>query len=383
MKLSVWFLCLLVISSLSWFVWSFTQVDLNLTLIRFEPFFSIIDALKKIGVFHRPTATVWFVLTWLGLWIGYFGLIKSVNFTKISFGNVIKVLLIISFAITLSYPATSYDLFNYMFDAKIVSEYGLNPYRYTAQDFPNDEWVRFMHWTHRTYPYGPIWLVMTVPLVALGHGVWLLTFLLFKLLVFASYLLTARAIYFLACRIRGISSAKMLTIAFMAHPLVLVEGLSAAHIDIVMSALAVTGIWLLASRRMLGSVMLIAGGLVKFVTLAWLPAFVFSKLSLELQLKIATALGLVATGVVMLEREVLAWYLLPSLALILLVSRRTADLLWWLMPGLTIRYALLYWYGSYTDAHLAQRLDFSVTLLLLGCLGFVVFERFFKAHTSR
>jgi len=61
----------------------------------------------------------------------------------------------------ISYPAYSHDLFNYMFDAKIATFYQQNPYLYKALDFPTDPWLRFMHWTHRYYPYGPSFLLLS------------------------------------------------------------------------------------------------------------------------------------------------------------------------------------------------------------------------------
>ena len=58
-----------------------------------------------------------------------------------------------------------------------------NPYFHKASDFPNDPMLNFMRWTHRLYPYGPSWLILTVPLSFIGLNFFLPTFFLFKIMI--------------------------------------------------------------------------------------------------------------------------------------------------------------------------------------------------------
>jgi len=83
--------------------------------------------------------------------------------------NPLLISILIGVGLLFSYPFLSHDLFNYLFDAKIVTFYHQNPYILKALDFPSDPWLRFMHWTHRTYPYGPSFLFLT--LVPSAHTV--------------------------------------------------------------------------------------------------------------------------------------------------------------------------------------------------------------------
>lgn len=106
------------------------------------------------GYYNRFWSTLVYILFILLLFYFYFFFQKK----KI---NVLKTAFLIGFLTLFSYPFLSHDFFNYLFDAKILTFYGKNPYQFSALDFPKDSWTRFMHWTHRTYPYGPTFLPIT------------------------------------------------------------------------------------------------------------------------------------------------------------------------------------------------------------------------------
>src|SRR3989304_7698662 len=53
--------------------------------------------------------------------------------------------------------ALSYDIFNYIFNAKMLVIYHANPHLHTALEFAFDPWVRFMHNIHTPAPYGYGW----------------------------------------------------------------------------------------------------------------------------------------------------------------------------------------------------------------------------------
>ena len=138
-------------------IYSYSQIDLNLTLLQTPWFLSFKSALINLGYYNRPLSTVIFTVLVLLLYI-----IKPKKII-LAIGGVCLISL-------LSYPFLSHDFFNYIFDARIVTLYHQNPYFFKALDFPNDTWIRFMQWTHRTYPYGPVWLVLTIIPSFLGFG---------------------------------------------------------------------------------------------------------------------------------------------------------------------------------------------------------------------
>lgn len=172
-----------------------------------------------------------------------------------------------------SYNAFSYDLFNYIFDAKIVTFYHQNPYFQKALDYPVDPMLSFMHWTHRVYPYGPVWLALTVPLSFIGFQFFLPTFFLYKALTALSFL---GAIFFIGKILKKTSRNDLLGIVFFGlNPLLIIESLVSAHNDIVMMFLALAGFYFLIEKKYLFAFTLIALSIgVKFATIFLIPPII-------------------------------------------------------------------------------------------------------------
>jgi len=230
------------------FLYSFTQVDLGLTLTRASVWQAPQHFFQHIGYFDRPLSTMLYIVL-LFLLFGFYLLFLFLAAKKgIDKKNVLKLVLVTAVLGAFSYNAFSYDLFNYIFDAKIITHYQQNPYEHKALDYAGDPMLGFMHWTHRVYPYGPVWLFLTVPLSFIGFQFLLPTILLFKFLAAASYLGT---VYFISKILRKISPDHELLgiIAFGLNPLVIIESLVSAHNDITMMFFAVLGVYLLVSKK--------------------------------------------------------------------------------------------------------------------------------------
>ena len=179
-----------------------------------------------------------------------------------------------SFILFFSYNAFSYDLFNYIFDAKIITVYHQNPYIHKALDYPNDPMLSFMRWTHRMYPYGPTWLVLTVPLSFLGFQFFVPTFFLFKALAVAGFL---GAVFCMGRVINKISPEdENLALVFLGlNPLVIIEGLVSAHNDMIMIALFLSALYFLLHKKFLRTILLFILSIgVKFATFFLFPALV-------------------------------------------------------------------------------------------------------------
>ena len=215
------------------FLYSFTQVDLSLTLSQWSVWQIIQKFFQHIGYFQRPLSTVLYIILIFLLYLFYFAFLYLAKVGKIRGIREIWTLIIVTTIIlTFSYNAFSYDLFNYIFDAKIVTYYHQNPYVHKALDFPNDPMLSFMHWTHRTYPYGPSWLILTVPLSFLVNF-FLPTFFMFKTLISLSFLGTAFFVSKILNKIYPQNEVFGL-VFFALNPLVIVESLVSSHNDVVM-----------------------------------------------------------------------------------------------------------------------------------------------------
>jgi len=205
-------------------VYSFTQVDLGLTLSKFPAYQVIERSLQQVGFYQRPLSTAIFIIIASLLFLFYIFFLYLAKKGKLSLKNLTILTILSAVILGISYNAFSYDLFNYIFDAKIVSYYHLNPYFYKPTDFANDPMLNFMRWTQRTYPYGPSWLMLTVPLTFIGMNYFLSTFFLFKILMVASFLGSCYLIYKISAKI--FPEHKLFNVAFFAfNPLVLIETL--------------------------------------------------------------------------------------------------------------------------------------------------------------
>jgi len=137
--------------------------------------------------------------------------------------------------------------------------YGKNPYLYKALDFSSDPWLRFMHWTHRTYPYGPVFLLITLVPSFFSFGKFIISFFLFKITWLFFYLL---AVYYLN------KLNKKWAIIFTTHPLILIEGLVNAHNDLIATSLAIIGIYyLFKEKNLFARLLLLLSGGIKYITL--------------------------------------------------------------------------------------------------------------------
>jgi hypothetical protein len=319
-----------LIAVIGLFLYSFTQVDLSLTLSRWSIWQAIQKYFQHIGYFQRPLSSGLFTGIVLLLFFFYLMILRAVHKGIISKKTIWFLIISTAVILTFSYNAFSYDLFNYIFDAKIVTFYHQNPYLHKALDYTSDPMLSFMHWTHRLYPYGPVWLGLTVPLSFIGIQIFLPTFFLFKILISLSFLGTA----FYVGKILQKFSPKdeLFGIAFFAlNPLVIIEGLVSAHNDMSMMFFAMAALYLLINIKHVRSIILLILSIgVKFATAFLLPVYAYIA---YLQRKKMTInwefLFIVMTGFMVIPIIVAAyrttfqpWYLLDILPFAALISKK-------------------------------------------------------------
>lgn len=368
-----------VVMGLWWWIYSFSQVDLNLTLLNQPLYLQFQAIMTQIGYFQRPISALWYLSVIIGTTLIYYVLVFQSKQAQASTSKLIKVALIISIIYSLSYPALSYDLFNYMFYPRMIFEHGVNPYEFRPLDFPEDPWVRFMHWTHSPYPYGPSFLPVTIPFYLVGVGKFLLTFVSFKLLMFLSYWVTVWAIY-QVFKTNYKTRLNQSLVLFMFNPLVLIEGLANAHIDMVMVGLMMAGLGVLVISKksplnqITGWFLLALSALSKYVSGgALLPVFLWRRgwLSFRLMVHVAIVLTLGLTMVVISQREVHGWYFLVPYTLMALIPSSKVWLGFVLVttPSLLLRYLPYLYHGDYSNLVLQTReLIFYSVLLLFAAV---------------
>ena len=318
------------------FFYSFTQVDLNLTLSQWPIWQVIQKYFQHIGYFQRPLSTILYIFIILLFYYFYFIFLILAHKNKISKKQVWFIIIATTAILTFSYNAFSYDLFNYIFDAKIVTFYHQNPYEHKALDYFNDSWTNFMRSTHRVYPYGPVWIGLTVPLSFLGFNTFLPTFYLFKTLIAVSFL---GSVYFLKKIIdySEIQNPLYSISLFALNPLVLIESLVSAHNDIVMMFFAVLSLYLLLRKRYVFSFTFLAVSIgIKFATILLLPVFIYIAImqlknkTIDFKKVFMTIFVLMLTAVAFTSfwsgpnknPELQPWYFLMAIPFAALVARK-------------------------------------------------------------
>lgn len=242
---------------LSLSLYSYASMDPNFTLVNSPYWTSFRETMVTFGYYHRGISWLLYLIAILLLFGFHFYFVKY--HTKV---RLIYIVIAVGVGLFFSYPFLSHDFFNYLFDAKIVTVYHQNPYLYKALDFPQDEWLRFMHWTHRTYPYGPVFLLLSLIPSSLGAGKLILNFFFFKLLYLFFFII---AIYSIQ------KMNKKWAIFFATQPLILIEGLVSLHNDFIALCLGVIGIYYLHEKKNLfGRILLILSGGIKYITIPFI-----------------------------------------------------------------------------------------------------------------
>lgn len=335
------------VASLLLFLYSYTQVDLNLTLSQVSVWQDIQKIFQYIGYYKRPLSTGIYV-SLIGIFYALYAVvIHMCHKRRMERVTLWRIIFLISAFLVLSYPAFSYDMFNYMFTAKTVLIYHKNPYTVTPQQFIGfDSWIYFMRWIHLPSAYTPVWIFLTLPFYLLGFGYFLLIMWNIKILVAASYLVVVWCIE----QILNLADRKhsLIGVAIYAlNPLIIIESLVNAHNDSVMMMLAMFAILLYMLKRPLASWLLLSLSIgLKLMTTFLLPLYFFH--FNRKYLLVAMVIGLI---LVLFQREVLPWYMLWIMPFVALLPEKTdvTILAGAYSLGLLLRYVPYLYLGHWND----------------------------------
>lgn len=280
-------------------IYSYSLVDPNITLINNSLWTNFRNYMVQWGYYRRDVTSVVYIIIIIVLCAFHFWFIK--NYKKFRLRNLVGIISTIMF---FSYPLLSHDFFNYLFDAKILTFYHENPYLHKALDFPQDPWLRFMHWTHRTYPYGPVFLIITLIPSFLSFGKFLLAYGLFKIMFIGAYIVS---IYYLN------KLNKKWAVIFATNPLILIEGVLNMHNDLIGVCLAIAGFYyVIKNKNIQARILLLLSGGIKYLTL---PFLFISKKKVQVQYAVlAGTIGLIVY--LSITGEVQPWYFLTLFALL-------------------------------------------------------------------
>ena len=354
--------------------------------------------MQQLGYYNRPIATSIYIL-FLSIAFSFFAvnlwlLHKSRIGEKYLKCSVVLNTLILIFA----YPYLSSDLFNYIFDAKIIVNYHASPYTHRPLDFAGDEWLRFMRWVHRYSPYGPLWLLLSTIPAALGFGKFILNFLAFKIFIGLFHLFNSYLIFNILKKID--KKNILLGTAFYAlNPLFLIEGVANAHNDVVLTSFLILIIYFYVKNNKVKSfVLLILGTLIKYIPILNLPWLILATLEKKkvnyekiIFLSLATMaiftfifstfsikVPFVLAGSTQVQFQ--PWYLFWTLPYIALIPKRSLSILGILVSiGASLRYLPFLYYGDWSHPGTINFMQLVTVAPLLISALFVLIIRVIKS----
>ncbi len=233
MLVFIFFVVLLFLYS----IFSYILTDPNLVLSSAPIYWNFQKSMWEYYSNPQFITNTYFVLLFL-LFLGYLVLLYKLKQNKVHIKSLLSskyfyYYLLILVPLLLSMNALSHDIFNYLFNAKMVVVYETNPHLQNALHFaPIDYWLRFMHNTHTTAPYGYGWTVLSLIPFLVGMQKLLPGLLAFRLFSILGIVLLYFGLEHLSMTIQ---KRKLylheLALVFL-NPLFLIETISNYHNDI-------------------------------------------------------------------------------------------------------------------------------------------------------
>ncbi len=355
-------LMVFIIGLTGYSVWSYGLTDPNLVLINWTPYWQFQQWAWQTFFHNRPFQTTVYVILISLLFINYgitTWLLRKLEFKIESFKQLLiamGIYLLIISPLLFSYNALSHDVFNYIFNARMVIEYQANPHSEVALQYSYDPWTRFMHNTHTSAPYWYGWTAISLIPYMVGFGSFFLTWLNFKLFALLSLVLYSLIVWFWKKQQKTALEHWQLGLVLL-NPLVLIEIVGNAHNDLWMMVPALLAFLILLYRPKqihwlgLSLLSLLFSASTKYATLLLLPVWLLvGKLSainwstpkktrsilavmLQFQNKLKTSFF---NSFLNYFEQLLPWILSILLFLPLLTSRSRWFLPWYLLWSLSL-----------------------------------------------
>ncbi len=311
-------------------VFSYGFIDPNLTLLPYPWFDRLTAPLTALVYGQREIAAVIYATIVLMLFALYYAVVARAGHSepKRLPGLLPWIVIILLF----SYPALSYDIYNYVMTAKVTYLYRENPYVIQPVEIPSEPGLAYTRAANKTALYGPVWIMLTaLPHVA-SLGNIALGIVAFKGFVFVFYAAFLMLVYRKTRRMDQV-------LLFALHPLVLLEVIGSGHNDMVMVTLSYAGLLLWRRKpvafKAAGLVLFAASVLIKGASIVLLPLFLLPRRPLAETMRIAFWLSFAVFFVSPLREEMYPWYAV-----------------WWLAPAAfipirpkTVIHAVGFWFG--------------------------------------
>jgi len=304
-------------------IFSYGFVDANFPLKTSSFLYNLVH-------FHRPLTTGIYTLFIVSLFGFYFYFLDKARRQQITIRQVKTLILFALGVLLFSFPAFSYDIFNYIATAKVTFFYKENPYLVMPIEFLGEPMLKFMHAANKYALYAPFWILLTAIPYFLGLGRIVLTVFTFKAFIACFYLISVWLVW-------RLSAGNLYSLVFFAlNPLVIIETLVSGHNDVVMMTFALIAFLLLFQKRKLLSLISLFSSIgIKYATIVLTPLFVFSfKFKKEKLIAYSAWLMFIVFLLSPLREEIYSWYFIWVISFAALLPKD--KFLFWLVIGFSL-----------------------------------------------
>ena len=342
-------------------VFSFSLTAPNLILSNWSPYWKFQLWMWKTFFNDRQLLTYSYVAIISLIWLGYAGLLRALRKVTCNTKQLVFVVSLAAAPLMVSNNALSYDVFNYIFNARIVLVYENNPHIKVALDYAHDDWTRFMHNTHTPAPYGYGWTAFSLLPSMLGQEKFLVTWMLFRVASFISLLLLALVLGRFTT-----PKQRWWTYVVLFNPLVLIEVISNSHNDLWMMVPALVATLMVFKqpitipKAIASLILLLLSTTIKFATLTllqlWFIQVFIKPKAMEKYWAYLASLALFMPLLTARSQQFHPWYLPWSLVWLPFINRSSWK--WGLVVlslSSLLRYIPYLWYGNFAPQVLLQQ----------------------------
>ncbi len=228
--------------------------------------------LKATTMIENYINTAIYLLLFFILFFCYFYILKNIRKIFKSSKSLFVFILLIGILFSIIIPTTSLDVFSYIGNGWVDSNYKQNPYYVSVQEVMNENGVTEMTgkvakcWRDEPVVYGPVWSFICKILTSFSFGKLLNALYIFKMTSLIVFLASSVLIY-------KITKKKFFVGLFALNPFILFEFLSNVHNDIFLVFFVLLAIYFVKNRKNIylavASIALATG--IKYLSILLLP----------------------------------------------------------------------------------------------------------------
>ncbi len=348
MKIIIGFYIFVLISLL---IYSYGFVDPNLTLSTSPLYQKFHRPLFELVFYNRSLSTIIFVLAVIMLFAFYFLFLWLIKQNKLNRKTFWWLIGLTAGILLFAFPAFSYDIFNYIFTAKVAYYYHENPYLVMPIEFIGDPNLMFTRAANKIALYGPSWITLSfIPHVFSFDNI-IAAIFSFKIFTAAFYFGAVWVIWKLTKNLFSV-------VLFALNPVLIIETLISAHNDIVMMFFVLLAYYFVREKKIGWAIVaFLLSVLVKYSTIILAPIFIYLILKSIYQDKINWERIFAVSGWAMfvmilltpLREEIYSWYVIWMLSFAVLIPKRTFLLSFVITLSFSVilRYVPVLYSGNY------------------------------------